>query len=101
MGMEDQVVPYAGGPSRVLPREDCFMPAEEGARVWAQHNKAKLEPSITISERTGNRLLEWSNDAHPHARVVHIGIFGSGHKLNYFDNDEEIGITEGLLGFMW
>ena len=77
-GTEDRLVPYRGGPSRVIPAKKgklAFVDAEESIFLWAQamgHEGKKLEKPSLIA---GNlHLFSYLDGA-----VIHYKVVGGGH----------------------
>ena len=72
-GTEDNTVPYDGGEA-VMGHN--FLPAEEGAAVWAAHNDCNSTATETASGE--HQRMEWENCASG-TRVVHYKLNGVGH----------------------
>jgi polyhydroxybutyrate depolymerase len=72
-GTDDQVVPYAGG--KIATSETQVQPAEESARLWAEHNGCTGGPD---EEALGAEVvrLTWTGCEEP---VVLYRIVGGGH----------------------
>ena len=76
-GTEDRLVPYGGGPSRVIPAKDgklAFVDAEESIFLWAKRmgadNKKITQP------RVEDKLAIFS---YLDGDVVHLKVMGEGH----------------------
>jgi poly(3-hydroxybutyrate) depolymerase len=88
-GVNDKLVPYHGGPSKVIPAKDgklAFVDAEESTFLWARqmgYEGVQLSrPTRTIENAEVFRYLDGD--------VVHYKVLGEGHGATY-------GISEKLL----
>jgi poly(3-hydroxybutyrate) depolymerase len=92
-GLKDDIVPYIGGPSRVIPAKNgklAFLAAEESTYVWAKHmgyeGKRLIEPSRISGDLEIFSYLEGD--------VIHYKVKNEGH-------DAAHGIPEqALLDFL-
>ena len=76
-GTEDKLVPYRGGPSKVIPAKDgklAFVDAEESVFLWAQQMGARGK-KLVDPRREGNLEIFSYLDGN----VVHIKVTGAGH----------------------
>ena len=88
-GVGDKLVPYHGGPSRVIPAKDgklAFVDAEQSTFLWARHMGYEGEqlsrPTKTIENAEVFRYLDGD--------VVHYKVINEGHGATH-------GISEKLL----
>jgi len=98
MAMKDGLIPYAGGSSSV---GTTFEPAEEGAKIWAQHIGCKADDVNRLVTKKGNVRLEWKN-ASTGKRVTHIGLAEEGHEWKHVTlEDPELGINKDIYQHVW
>ena len=69
MNFKDKVCPYEGGSSIT---GHTYMPAEDSALLWAEHNNCTLTP--VIEEEEGLRRITYS-DCDDEREVIHIGVY--------------------------
>ena len=86
-GTEDKLVPYAGGPSRVIPAKDgklAFVPAEESIFLWAKAmgylGEKLTEPSKVLGNLEVFRYLNGD--------VVHYKVNQEGHGATRAINED-------------
>ena len=72
-GMQDDVIPYAGGDSPVGLR---FVPVEESAALWAGVNDCDASTSQALDN--GGLVLSFEGCVDDH-RVIHYGLADQGH----------------------
>jgi polyhydroxybutyrate depolymerase len=72
-GMQDDVIPYAGGDSPVGLR---FVPVEESAALWAGVNECNASTSEALDN--GGLMLSFEGCVDNH-RVIHYGLAHQGH----------------------
>ena len=76
LGMDDQLIPYAGGSS---PVGLIFLSAEDSARVWSVHNGCEEAPEVENTSE-GNLRISYSN-CRDGTLVTHYGIKNAGHGI--------------------
>ena len=76
LGMDDQLIPYAGGSS---PVGLVFLSAEDSARVWSVHNGCEEAPEVENTSE-GNLQISYSN-CRDGTLVTHYGIKNAGHGI--------------------
>lgn len=69
MNFKDKVCPYEGGSAIT---GHTYMPAEDSALLWAEHNNCTLSPAI--EEEEGLRRITYSGCDHER-EVIHIGVY--------------------------
>ncbi|MEM7386784.1 MAG: hypothetical protein AAF514_17745, partial [Verrucomicrobiota bacterium] len=92
-GAEDRLVPYAGGPSPVIPAKEgklAFVGAEESTFLWAKHLGYEGEKRTKPTEVKGAIETFLYLDG----RVVHLKVNGRGHNASGALSEEV------LLGFL-
>lgn len=98
MAMKDELIPYAGGHSCV---GTTFEPAEEGAKIWAEHCGCKADDVLRTVTAKGNVRLEWTNSC-TGKRVLHIGLAEEGHDWKHATfTDAELGIDRDIYSKIW
>ena len=88
-GARDELVPYDGGPSRVIPAKDgklAFVAAEESTFVWARHMGYEGE-QLTVPTKTSGDLEIFS---YLDGDVAHCKVNNEGHGATH-------GISEEIL----
>ncbi len=88
-GTDDKLVPYHGGPSKVIPAKDgklAFVAAEESTFVWARQMGYEGE-QLTVPTRTSGNLEIFS---YLSGDVVHCKVNNEGHGATH-------GISEEML----
>ena len=86
-GTEDRLVPYHGGPSKVIPAKDdklAFVPAEESTFIWAQQMGYEGEKLTMPTSTSGN--LEFFS--YLDGDVVHCRANREGHGATHEISDE-------------